>query len=52
MNYKIILISIFLILTSCKFNNISKNINYDDNFFSNRGFALIYSEELIKKKKN
>lgn len=51
MNYKIILISIFLILTSCKFNNISKNINYDDNFFSNRGFALIYSEELIKKKK-
>ena len=40
-----------MILTSCTSNNVGKNINIDNNIYSNKGFALIFSEELIKDKK-
>ena len=51
MNYKIFIILIFVIFTSCKINKDSENINYDNNLYSNKGFALIFSEELFKEKK-
>ena len=51
MNYKIFIILIFVISTSCKINKDSENINYDNNLYSNKGFALIFSEELFKEKK-
>jgi len=50
MNYKIFIILIFIILSSCKSNNDGKNISYDNNIYSNKGFALIFSEDLIKEK--
>ena len=40
-----------MILISCTSKNDSKNINIDNNIYSNKGFALIFSEELIKDKK-
>tara|TARA_A100001015_G_scaffold201302_1_gene224741 strand:+ start:1937 stop:2689 length:753 start_codon:yes stop_codon:yes gene_type:complete len=51
MNYKNFIILFFVILISCTSNNVSKNINIDNNIYSNKGFALIFSEELIKNKK-
>ena len=50
MNYKIFIILIFLVTTGCKVETINKNINYDKNIYINKGFALVYSEDLIKKK--
>ena len=51
MNYKNFIILFFVILISCTSNRDSKNINIDNNIYSNKGFALIFSEELIKDKK-
>ena len=52
MNYKIILIIFLIFLNSC---TTTKNINFSKNkilidSFSNKGFALIYDDSLIKKK--
>ena len=51
MNYKNFIILFFVILISCTSINVGKNINIDNNLYSNKGFALIFSEELIKNKK-
>ena len=58
MNYKNFLyILIFLFLNNCSIDNVSKNIDnisknqvtYDfDKKFTNKGFALIYNEQLLK----
>ena len=48
MNYKIFIILIFFILSGCKLETVNKKINYDNNFYINKGFTLIYSDELIK----
>ena len=40
-----------MILISCTSINVGKKINIDNNLYSNKGFALIFSEELIKNKK-
>ena len=54
MNYKILItiISIFF-LTSCEQNNINKKIINQQVFdkYQNTGFALVYSDILIKEKK-
>ena len=51
MNYKNFTILFFVILISCTSNNVDKNINIDNKIYSNKGFALIFSEELINNKK-
>jgi hypothetical protein len=56
MNYKILIILIFIIFSGCKLETVNKKVNYDNNIYVNKGFTLIYSDELIKdkitKKKN
>ena len=56
MNYKILIILIFIICSGCKLETVNKKVNYDNNIYVNKGFTLIYSDELIKdkitKKKN
>ena len=52
MNYKI-LILIFLFIYSCTANTVNKNkleTNVQTEFFSNKGFALIFNDDLKKKK--
>ena len=50
MSYKYIFILFIIFLTSC--NEQSKKINYNNNFkfYSNKGFALVYDETLVKKR--
>tara|TARA_B100000579_G_C22793176_1_gene835664 strand:- start:630 stop:1403 length:774 start_codon:yes stop_codon:yes gene_type:complete len=50
MFYKIALLAIFLFITSCE--NKSTEIQFNKNFehYSNKGFALIYSDDLFKDK--
>ncbi len=50
MNYKIILFIFFLVLTSCETTqNLKKNnFSSNKNFFINKGFALIYEDNLNK----
>ena len=52
MNYKIFFILFFLILNSCVNTQIQKKdkISASNVFFINKGFALIYSEDLKKDK--
>ena len=52
MNYKNILLILFLTLTSCVNTQVKKenNIFISKNYFLNKGFALVYSDELKKKK--
>ena len=50
MNYKIFIIFIFFAFSGCKLDTINKKVNYDNNIFINKGFTLIYSDELIKDK--
>ena len=51
MNYKIIFLIISILLTSCKQINIQK-IDYKSkfSFYSNKGFALVYNDDFLKKK--
>ena len=50
MNYKIIFFLILIFVTSCKQLD-SKKIDYDNKFifYSNKGFAIVYNDDLIKK---
>ena len=50
MNCKIFIILIFFIIPGCKLETINKKVNYDNNIYVNKGFTLIYSDELIKDK--
>ena len=50
MNYKIFLILIFFIFSGCKLETVNKKVIYDNNIYVNKGFTLIYSDELIKSK--
>tara|TARA_S200000501_G_C20835898_1_gene749338 strand:+ start:92 stop:844 length:753 start_codon:yes stop_codon:yes gene_type:complete len=50
MNYKIFLIIILIFLSGCKLDTINKTIDYDNKFYTNKGFALVYSEKLINDK--
>ena len=50
MNYKIFIILVFFIFSGCKLETVNKKINYDNNIYVNKGFTLIYSDELIKNK--
>jgi len=52
MNYKNIFLILFFILTSCVSTQVKKedNLIISKNYFSNKGFTLIYSDELKKKK--
>jgi len=50
MNYKIFIILIFFIFSGCKLETVNKKVNYDNNIYVNKGFTLIYSDELIKDK--
>lgn len=50
MNYKIFIILIFFIFSGCKLETVNKKVNYDNNIYVNKGFTLIYSDELIKNK--
>ena len=50
MNYKFLILLVFIILSGCKLETVSKKISYDNNIYINKGFTLIYSDELIKKK--
>ena len=50
MNYKIFIILIFFIFSGCKLETVNKKVNYDNNIYINKGFTLIYSDELIKNK--
>ena len=51
MNYKILFILLLFILSACKIDTInSSKIKYNQNKYENKGFALIYSDELLKKK--
>ena len=50
MNYKILFILLLFILSACKIDTInSSKIKYNQNKYENKGFALIYSDELLKK---
>ena len=53
MNCKNILLIFFLILTSCVNTQVKKENNHFiiKNYFSNKGFALVYSDTLKKEKK-
>ncbi len=50
MNYRLFIILIFIILTGCKLETVSKDINFENNIYTNKGFALVYSEKLLKDK--
>ena len=50
MNYKIFIILIFFIFSGCKLETVNKKVNYNNNIYVNKGFTLIYSDELIKDK--
>ena len=52
MSYKIIKILLFLIVFSCVNKPLDKNRNIiqKDNFFLNRGFTLIYSNDVFEQK--
>ena len=52
MNYKNILLLFFLILTSCVNTQVVKENEQfvSKNYFSNKGFALVYSDKLKKEK--
>tara|TARA_Y200000002_G_C22368721_1_gene532176 strand:- start:250 stop:417 length:168 start_codon:yes stop_codon:yes gene_type:complete len=50
MNYKILFIIILIFLSGCKLDTINKTIDYDNKFYTNKGFALVYSEKLLKDK--
>ena len=50
MNYKILIILIFFIFSGCKSETVNKKVNYDNNIYVNKGFTLIYSDELVKDK--
>ena len=50
MNYKIFIILIFFIFSGCKLETVNNKVNYDNNIYVNKGFTLIYSDELIKDK--
>ena len=50
MSYKIFIILLFLIFSGCKLETVNKKVNYDNNIYVNKGFTLIYSDELIKEK--
>ncbi len=49
MNYKIIFL-IFLFLFSCTTNQVSKDQIVKSEFYSNKGFTLLYKEDLKKQK--
>tara|TARA_B100001250_G_scaffold405652_1_gene423483 strand:- start:2629 stop:3387 length:759 start_codon:yes stop_codon:yes gene_type:complete len=50
MNYKFILVFCFILFVGCE--NKSSNVEFNKNFdlYSNKGFALIYNDDLLKKK--
>jgi len=51
MNFKIFLITSILLLSSCVQNNTKKiDLDIIQDRFSNKGFALVYKEELLKSK--
>ena len=50
MSYKFFILLVFIILSGCKLKTVNKEVNYDNNIYVNKGFTLIYSDELIKKK--
>ena len=51
MNYKKLIFLLILMLASCKIETIdSSKIIYNQNKYENKGFALIYSDDLLKKK--
>ena len=50
MSYKFFILLVFIILSECKLKTVNKEVNYDNNIYVNKGFTLIYSDELIKKK--
>ena len=52
MNYKYILIIFFFVISGCSTNTINNNeiISLNKNNFQNKGFALVYNNELYKKK--
>jgi len=52
MNYKYFLILTFWIITSCSTYNVNNNetISLNKNRFQNKGFALVYSNDLFNKK--
>ncbi len=49
MNYKKFFL-IFFFLCSCTTNQIAKKENTETNIYTNRGFALLYNEDLKKRK--
>ncbi len=50
MNYNILFFIIFIVFTGCKLETGKNNIVYDNNIYINKGFALVFSEDLIKNK--
>jgi len=50
MNYNILFFIIFIVFTGCKLETAKNNIVYDNNIYINKGFALVFSEDLIKNK--
>ena len=51
MNYKILIIFFFLVLSNCASINIDKiNVQLPEDRFSNKGFALIYNDYLYQSK--
>ena len=51
MNYKILFILLLFILSACKIDTInSSKIKYNQNKYENKGFALFYLNQFLKKK--
>jgi len=50
MNYKIFYLSIFILIVSCTNSTKSPELINNSQFYSNKGFALIYNDDLYKKK--
>ena len=52
MNYKSILIIFFFVISSCSTYTVNNNeiISLNKNNFRNKGFALVYNDNLFKKK--
>ena len=50
MNYNILFIIIFFLFAGCKLETAKNDIVYDNNIYINKGFALVFSEDLIKNK--
>ena len=50
MNYRIFLLLLIVLLSACeqKYSNLKYNSNFEN--YSNKGFALIYDENLYKNK--